>query len=100
MGFWDLLSPIYGGVVSLLLGFVIGRLKKAKRDNKAVGEALGALLRNAMFQIYDEYRDADEVPVQVQEEMSSLYKPYHDLGFNHTGTKIHDEIMGKKTKVI
>lgn len=99
MDFWSLLSPVYGGLVSLILGFVIGQLKKAKTENKAVNEALGALLRNAMFKIYEKYRDQEEVPVQVQEEMSSLYKPYHDLGYNNTGTKIHDEIMAKKTKV-
>ena len=99
MELWTLLSPLYGGIVSLLLGYFAGQLKKTKTENKAVNEALGALLRNAMFKIYEKYRDQDEVPVQVQEEMSSLYQPYHNLGFNNTGTKIHDEIMGKKTKV-
>ena len=99
MEIWTLLSPIYGGIVSLLLGYVAGQLKKAKSENKAITEALGALLRNAMFEIYEKYRDQDEVPVQIQDEMSSLYKPYHNLGFNNTGTKIHDEIMSKKTKV-
>lgn len=99
MDYWSLLSPIYGGIVSLLLGFLIGRLKKLKKTNEAERTALGALLRNDMFGIYRKYRDADEVPVEVQEEMHSLHAAYHGLGFNATGTKIHDEIMTKKTLV-
>ena len=99
MNFWTLFNPIYGAIASLTVGFLIGRMKKVKAENEAINNALGALLRNAMFKIYEKYRDQDEVPVQVQEEMSSLYKPYHELGFNNTGTKIHDEIMAKKTKM-
>lgn len=64
-----------------------------------VAKVLGALLRNDMYSIYRKYRDADEVPVEVQEEMHSLGEAYHNLGFNATGTKIHDEIMAKPTKV-
>ena len=99
MNFWAFFNPIYGAIASLAVGFLIGRMKKVKAENEAINNALGALLRNAMFKIYEKYRDQDEVPVQVQEEMSSLYKPYHELGFNNTGTKIHDEIMAKKTKM-
>ena len=99
MNYWALLSPIYGGIVSALLGYAIAKLKAVKSTNTAEREALGALLRNDMFEIYETYRDADEVPVRIQEEMESLYAAYHGLGFNHTGTKIHDEIMSKKTKI-
>ena len=97
--FWSLLSPIYGGIVSLLLGYVIGQFKKVKGQSKAEREALGALLRNDMFEIYECYRDESEVPVRIQEEMESLYAAYHGLGFNGTGTKIHSEIMAKPTRV-
>ena len=99
MDLWTLLSPIYGGIVSLLLGIVIGQFKNYKNESKAERQALGALLRNDMYSIYRKYRDADEVPVEVQEEMHSLGEAYHNLGFNATGTKIHDEIMAKPTKV-
>lgn len=99
MNSWALLSPIYSGVVSLLVGFLIGRIQKLKTASKAERQALGALLRNDMYSIYRKYRDADEVPVEVQEEMHSLGEAYHNLGFNATGTKIHDEIMAKPSKV-
>ena len=99
MNFWQLLSPIWSTIVSALLGYFVARLKQAKTANKAEHEALGALLRNDMFQIYDQFRDAEEVPVRTQEEMESLWQAYHGLGFNHTGDKIHDEIVNKKTKL-
>ncbi len=93
------LSPIYSSVISLIVGYLVARLRQMKNANKAEREALGALLRNDMFMIYETYRDAEEVPTRYQEEMASLYKAYHGLGFNNLGTKIHDEIMSKKTKV-
>lgn len=99
MNYWSLLSPIYSGLVSLLVGFLIGRIQKLKSTTKAERQALGALLRNDMYGIYRKYRDAGEVPAEVQEEMHSLHDAYHALGFNATGTKIHDEIMRKPTKV-
>ena len=99
MNFWSLLSPLYASLVSLLLGFVIGKLQKVRASSVAEREALGALLRHDMFEIYETYRDAEEVPIRSQEEMASLYAAYNGLGFNHTGTKIHDEIMKKPTRV-
>lgn len=93
------LSPIYSSVISLIVGYLVARLRQMKSANKAEREALGALLRNDMFVIYETYRDEEEVPTRFQEEMASLYKAYHGLGFNNLGTKIHDEIMAKKTKV-
>lgn len=93
------ISPIYSSVISLIVGYLVARLRQMKNANKAEREALGALLRNDMFVIYETYRDEEEVPTRFQEEMASLYKAYHGLGFNNLGTKIHDEIMAKKTKV-
>lgn len=96
---WTFLSPIYGGIVSLLLGFVIGKLRSANSEQKAIKNALGALLRHDMFDIFEEWSESEEVPAKIKEEMESLYKPYHELGYNHTGTKIYEEIMAKRTKV-
>lgn len=96
---WSLLSPIYSGLVSLLAGWLIGKIQKMKTENKAERIALGALLRNDMFSIYRKYRDAKEVPAEIQEEMHSLHDAYHGLGFNAMGTKICNEIMAKPTKI-
>lgn len=96
---WTFISPIYGGIVTLILATIVTQFKKIKDNSKAEHDALGALLRSDMFVIYETYRDDNEVPLRYQEEMESLYRAYHGLGFNNTGTKIHDEIMAKKTSV-
>ena len=96
---WTFISPVYTVVVTAALAYVGTQFKRVRDSSRAEREALGALLRNDMFAIYEEYRDSDEVPIRYQEEMESLYRAYSGLGFNNTGTKIHDEIMAKKTKL-
>ena len=95
----EYLAPIYSGVVSILLGYLIASLKKGRTTDKSIKIALGALLRSDMFNIYELYRDAEEVPEAIQKEIDELWQAYHGLGFNHMGDKVHDEIMKKKTKV-
>lgn len=63
--------------------------------HSAVNQALGALLRHSMYEIYDTYKDASAVPTDVLEEMDSLHEAYHALGYNHMGDKIHKQIMDK-----
>ena len=91
--------PVYTALVSAVVGYLIARVRQMRTTAAAEHEALGALLRNDMYAIYETYRDADEVPVSVQDEIDSLYQAYHGLGFNHTGTKIYNDIMEKKTKI-
>lgn len=93
------LAPIYTGIVSAIIGYLLGKIKQMNKETKAERMALGALLRNDMFRIYEKYRDADTVPARTQEEIDYLYAAYHGLGFNNVGTKIHDEIMAKPTEV-
>lgn len=93
------ITPIYTGLISALLGYCLAKVRQMKQESKAERQALGALLRNDMFRIYEKYRDAAEVPASTQEEIDSLYAAYHGLGFNNVGTKIHDEIMAKPTEV-
>ena len=78
---------------------IVRRIFKKHDSRSTEKQALGALLRHDMYQIYDAWRDAPEVPKDVQEEMDALYQPYHALGYNNTGTKIYTEIMRKPTKV-
>ena len=72
-------------------GFISTKIEK----HDAVSMALGALLRHEMFDIYEIYRNEDCVPADILEEMDSLYRAYHALGYNNLGTKIHEEIMKK-----
>ena len=95
----EYLAPIYTGLVSALLGYLIAVVKKTHTTDKSIKIALGALLRSDMFAIYETYRDTEEVPESIQKEMDELWQAYHGLGFNHLGDKVHKEIMDKRTKV-
>lgn len=97
---WVYLSPIYTSIISIVVGYLVALIKKGKTTDKSIKIALGALLRSDMYTIYEEYRDADEIPESAQKEMDELWQAYHGLGYNHMGDKLHDEIMQKKTKVI
>ncbi len=105
------LAPIYSGIISLLLGYAVARVKSLRKraddakdaadtEYRLVRESLGALLRNDMFAIYEKYKGDEHVPLQTQEEMESLWQAYHGLCFNHAGDTIHAEIMVKKPIVV
>ena len=86
------------GLWAVILRVVDYAIEKRK-GNTVEQNALGALIRHDMFEIYDTFKEADTVPHAIQEEMDSLYQAYHALGYNNMGTKIHDEIMRKTTEV-
>ena len=72
-------------------------IQSLPRKRSAVKEALGALLRHEMWEIYRTYKDAQTIPADMLEEMDSLHTAYHSLGYNHMGDKIWEEIMKKPT---
>ena len=83
-------SGLWSVVIKLLDYWITGTKK-----NSAEREALGALLRHEMFDIYEIYRNEEEIPADIAEEMESLHAAYHLLGFNHTGDRIHEDLAKK-----
>lgn len=95
------LEMILTVVGSVLASTGFWQFMQARNDrNSAEHQALGALLRHEMFDIYERYKDSDSVPRDIQEEMDQLWQPYHAMGYNHMGDKIHNEIMQKKTETV
>ena len=84
------------GLWSVILKLVDYWINSRKKET-VEGKALGALLRHAMYDIYENYKSEESVPADVQEEMDSLHEAYHALGYNHMGDKIHHDIMAKQT---
>ena len=61
MNYWSLLSPVYSGLVSLLVGFLIGKIQKLK-DAKVeeIGkEILGVYLKYITEQYGEEQTDEE-----------------------------------------
>ena len=87
-------------IVALISSAGFWQFFQKRFERKSIySQALGALIRHQMWEIYETYKDKDSVPVDTLEEIDSLHTVYSALGFNHTGDKIHAEIMAKKAEL-
>lgn len=101
-----ILLQIFSVVLSCIVGWLTAEIKLLKTHQAeerarqtALEEGVQALLKNKLVEIYDIYRDAEEVPADTLESMDTIYKAYHGLGGNGTGTRLHQSIMSKKTTI-
>ena len=100
----DVLMTILESIVPMLLtgvGGVCGWLLKSHRKEEARDRAmetgLRTLLRAELLEIHAKYVPLGYIPVAVMEEADRVYKAYHSLGGNGTGTKIYEEIKALPT---
>ena len=100
----DVLMTILESIVPMLLtgvGGVCGWLLKSHRKEEARDQAmetgLRTLLRAELLEIHAKYVPLGHIPVAVMEEADRVYKAYHSLGGNGTGTKIYEEIKALPT---
>lgn len=101
-----LILQIFGAIVSVIIGYLTATVKSLKSKQQeqkdrqsALENGVQALLKQKILEIYDCYKDDEEVPADVQECMTTIYTAYHGLGGNGTGTRLHSAIINKKTKV-
>ena len=101
-----LILQIFGAIVSVIIGYLTATVKnlkskqlEQKERQRALENGVQALLKQKILEIYDCYKDSEEVPADVQECMTTIYSAYHGLGGNGTGTRLHSAIINKKTKV-
>ena len=100
----DLLMLLLESIAPTLLaglGGVCGWLLKSHRKEEARDQAmetgLRTLLRAELLEIHAKYVPLGYIPVAVMEEADRVYKAYHSLGGNGTGTKIYEEIKALPT---
>ena len=87
---------ILGGV----LGFITAKLKKNKNKDKAIEEAVQALLRNELIRRYREYKAKGEMTILDRENLEAMFEQYKNLGGNGTVKELMDELLEVPTKVI
>ena len=100
----DLLVTILESMVPMLLtgvGGLCGWLLKSHRKeaarDRAMETGLRTLLRAELLEIHAKYVPLGHIPVAVMEEADRVYRAYHSLGGNGTGTKIYEEIKALPT---
>lgn len=98
------ITQVMGLILSTVCGYLVASLKaiKARQEEEkarqsALEAGVQALLRQKILEIYDQYKGAETVPQDTQESMEAVYKAYHGLNGNGTGTRLYNAIISKKT---
>ena len=96
-----LVSALAAAVVGALTGAVkhlYSRQKAQVARQEAVEEGLQALLHDRIFSIYIECRDKRYASVEDMRNLEYLYRPYHNLGGNGTGTELYERVKDMPTE--
>ena len=91
------LIPTFIGTV---LGYLGTKIKKNRKKDIAIEEAVQALLRNELIRRYREYKAKGEMTILDRENIEAMFKQYKNLGGNGTVKELMDELLEVPTKVI
>lgn len=97
-------QQILGWFIPFILGsvitFLINRVKKDKKKDKAIETGVQALLRNEIIRRYREFESKGEISILDKENLEEMFVQYKNLGGNGTVKKMMDELLSLKTKII
>ena len=94
------LGTIIPTVIGAVLGFLGTNLKKNKKKDLAIENAVQALLRNELIRRYREYKAKGEMTILDRENLEAMFEQYKNLGGNGTVKELMDELLEVPTKVI
>lgn len=94
------LGTIIPSIIGGILGFITAKLKKSKKKDIAIEEAVQALLRNELIRGYREYKTKKEMTILDRENIEAMFKQYKNLGGNGTVKELMDELLEVPTKVV
>jgi len=94
----DWLTKEIGGlIISGLFGAVVTALTVFFKRQKAVEDGLKALLKSEIRREYKELEKKEYVTISDLDNVEGLYKPYHAMGGNGTGTELVERIRNMPT---
>lgn len=97
-------QQILGWFIPFILGstitFLINRVKKDKKKDKAIETGVQALLRNEIIRRYREFESKGEISILDQENLDEMFTQYKNLGGNGTVKKMMNELYELKTKIV
>lgn len=95
--------PIYTTIVGIIIGALVTwakSLSKKKKNKQNVEEALvegmAILLRKQIKEYYEQYKDEQDILVSEWEEIENTHKVYKNLGGNHSGDRMYEELKMKR----
>lgn len=100
----EIISLIIKWLVPFVLGSIIpsaiGIIKKDRKRDKSIENAVQALLRNELIRRYREYKVKGEMTILDKENLEHLFEEYKNLGGNGTVKELMDELLEVPTKVV
>lgn len=91
---------ILGTVMTGIISYIKNRISKDKKKDKAIENAVQALLRNELIRRYREYEIKGELSILDKENITHMYEEYKNLGGNGTVEKLYSELLDLHTKII
>ena len=95
-GLWKYGLTALFGVLSGALGWAAKQLRARREaresERAALREGLLALLHSELYRRYDECQQKGFASVDDLKNLEYLYRPYHALGGNGTGTELYGRV--------
>ena len=85
------LQVLFGAIIAAL-GFAYRRLSCRVAQQEAIKLGMMALLWDRLYQIYNECEKAEKISVDGLRNAENIYKQYHALGGNGTGTELFERL--------
>lgn len=82
--------------LSFLIKRLYGKLKHELTTQKMLKEGMLAMLHDRLYQLCTNYIERKSITVDELENLEYLYKSYHNLGGNGTGTALFNRCKNLK----
>ena len=87
-----IITTLIGCIVTGVFGFLVGKVKTIKIENKTQSEAIKSLLRASMVSTYYRYKKEKRIPYYEKESWYLEYESYKKLKGNSFIDDLKNEI--------
>ena len=86
------------GILTSLVAYLVTRIKKWTKEQDEVKDGVLALLHDRLYESGCYHIAREEISVDGMKNYEYLYKSYHSLGGNGTGTEIYNRVTNLPLK--
>lgn len=90
---WELAFTGISGALTAAYRRLTKRIKAQEEERKAIKEGLLAILHDRMYQACQHFMAQGSIDASGLKNVEYLYKSYHALGGNGTGTELYRRVM-------